>query len=133
MLGKQAAPQPRRAREMRKTVTITAILVVTLAVIAAAMPYGVPIFTKVGKITAVDDTAKTFTCHEKTGDTTYKTKVGSPDATGFGIRNETIFWLGKEKASWADLKVGGWARVTAHDEGGDKVADKVEIRFHQPK
>ncbi len=113
---------------MRKTVTITAILIVALAAMAAAIPYGVPMFTNVGKVTAVDDTAKTFTCREKTGDTTYEIREAVPDETGLGIRNETIFWLGEQKVSRADLKVGAWVKVTSHDERGGKVADKVEIR-----
>ena len=118
---------------MSKPLTITAILILALAAMAAAIPYGVPIFTNVGKVTAVDDTAKTFTCREKTGDTTYGIRDAAPDETGLGIHNETIFWLGEQKASQADLKVGAWVKVTSHDERGRRVADKVELRVPKAK
>ena len=112
---------------MRKTVTIAATLIVALSAMAGAIPYGAKIFTEVGKVTAVDDTAKTFTCREKTGDTTYEIREAVDDITALGIRNETIFWLGEQKVSRADLKVGTWVKVTSHDESGDRVAEKVEI------
>ena len=118
---------------MRRTVSMIPILIVALAATAAAIPYGTAIFTNAGKVTAVDAAAKTFTCREKSGDTTYEIREASPDETGLGIRNETIFWLGEQKASRADLRVGAWVKVTSHVESGDKVADKVEIRVPKAK
>jgi hypothetical protein len=119
---------------MRKPLLLTAILFATQIVAsAAAAPIGsggsiTPaqdlqdrIRIRNGNVTAVDDTAKTFTCHWKTADTTYH------------ITDKTIFWLDTEQVSWADLKVGVVVTVSAHEEGSDTVADKVVIKAARPK
>lgn len=95
---------------MHKPLTFAVILLVAVAAWAAAM--------RSGKITALDDAAKSFTCHREAGDTTYKTN------------DKTTFWVGTEVGTWTDLKKGVVVTITAHDEGGVKVADKVMVHVH---
>ncbi|HVT58474.1 MAG TPA: hypothetical protein VHR45_08740 [Thermoanaerobaculia bacterium] len=71
---------------------------------------------RVGAVTAVDDTAKTFTCHWHDKDWTFKTT------------DKTTYWLGTKAATWSDVKVGIGVSVVSHGEGGGQVADKVTIK-----
>jgi len=68
-----------------------------------------------GAIIAVDAAGKSFTCHWKTHDWTYRT-------TG-----KTVFRLGKKKAAFADLKIGETIAVTYHTVKHRRVADRVVI------
>jgi hypothetical protein len=94
---------------MRKTVAVALVTLLALAVAAIAESHG-------GHITAVDANAKTITCHSKAGaDATFKTN------------DKTEIWVGPDKGSWSDLKVGALVKVISHAEGTDQVADKIEV------
>ncbi|HVT58475.1 MAG TPA: hypothetical protein VHR45_08745 [Thermoanaerobaculia bacterium] len=69
-----------------------------------------------GIVTTVDETAKTFSCHWKAKDWTFKTN------------DKTTYTVGDKPGAWSDLKVKSMVSVTGHDEGSDHVADKVAIR-----
>jgi hypothetical protein len=69
-----------------------------------------------GAVTAVDDAAKTFTCHWKTKDWTFKTN------------DKTTYSVGTKAGFWSDLKLGSEVSVSSHDEGSDHIADQVSIK-----
>ena len=98
----------------RATVVAVCILVSALAIAATAAASNEP----AGIVTAVDDAAKTFSCHWKTDDWTWT----------FKTNDKTTYWVGDKPGSWADVKVGVEVKVTSHDEAGAKVADKVRIK-----
>jgi hypothetical protein len=68
-----------------------------------------------GIVTAVDNGAKTFVCHWKTSDWTYKTTA------------KTVFHLAKKPADFSDLKAGQTVQVKYHVVGKDWIADRVAI------
>ncbi len=68
-----------------------------------------------GPVTAVDDAGKTFSCHWKTADWTYRTA------------DKTVFRVGKKTGSFSDLKVGAAVKVDFHLVGKDRIADMVVI------
>jgi len=86
-----------------------------------AMGFAVPVtgeakvFTRSGIVTAVDNGAKTFGCHWKTSDWTYKTTA------------KTVFHLAKKPAGFSDLKAGQTVQVKYHVVGKDWIADGVAI------
>jgi hypothetical protein len=69
-----------------------------------------------GSIASVDDTAKSFTVHPKTGsDWTFKTN------------DKTSYWNGKKKGTWADVKQGSDVTVWYKNDGTDNWATRVKI------
>ena len=68
-----------------------------------------------GIVTTLDDAAKTFGCHWKTRDWTYRTT------------DKTTFRIGSQAGSWSDLKVGQSVKVNYHWQGKNRVADRVTI------
>ena len=72
-----------------------------------------------GTVSAVNGAEKTFTCHWKSLDSTYR----ATDKTAYywGVEDP------KRTAAWKDLKVGSEITVTYHVHGKERVADKVEI------
>jgi hypothetical protein len=104
--------------KMRKTWVATLVLCIAcFAAAAAASAQDVQHKkAKTGAVTAIDDAAKTFTCHWKTTDWTFKTN------------DKTTYSVGTKAGSWSDLKVGSEVKVTSHDEGSDHIADQVSIK-----
>ena len=70
---------------------------------------------RLGIVTTLDDAAKTFGCHWKTRDWTYRTT------------DKTTFQIGSQAGSWSDLKVGQTVEVGFHWLGKNRVADRVTI------
>jgi hypothetical protein len=68
-----------------------------------------------GVVTAIDNAGKTFTCHWRTSDWTYRTD------------DRTVFRMGRGAGSWSDLKVGETVQVDSHVETNGQVADLVTI------
>jgi hypothetical protein len=68
-----------------------------------------------GTVTAIDDAGKTFSCHWRTADWTYRTA------------DKTVFRIGKKTGSFSDLKVGAAVKVDFHLVGKDRIADTVVI------
>jgi hypothetical protein len=69
-----------------------------------------------GEVSAKDDTAKTITVHPKTGS----------DMT-FTTNDKTTYWMGKKKATWADIATGQTAHVACTMDGTNMVASKVRL------
>jgi len=96
------------------------ILLVAMLTAAVAAPASALLVIG-GTVTAVDNTAKTITCHGRAsvtgqiGDFTYKTT------------DKTIFRVGKKQGSFADLKVGETISVRFHPQGDDRILDRVTI------
>jgi PDZ domain-containing secreted protein len=98
---------------MLKSSVIMLILLVAAVMASAQERHNVRVG---GVVTAVDDSAKTFTCHWKAGDRIFKTT------------DKTTYWIGGKQATWADVKVGAEVTVTSRrDVDKGIVADKVEI------
>jgi Domain of unknown function (DUF5666) len=70
---------------------------------------------RAGIVTTLDDGAKTFGCHWKTRDWTYRTT------------DKTTFRIGGQAGSWSDLKVGQTVKVSYHWQDKNRVADRVTI------
>ncbi|HVT61556.1 MAG TPA: hypothetical protein VHR45_24560 [Thermoanaerobaculia bacterium] len=70
-----------------------------------------------GDVASVDDAAKTFTVHPKTGS----------DWT-FGTNDNTTYWVGKKKGSWSDVKAGADVTVHYKVDGTNNVASSVKIK-----
>jgi hypothetical protein len=82
-----------------------------------------------GKVAKVDPNAHTFTVqyfamwHSRHGN-------ASRDISHeriFKVTDKTTYLVGSTKGSWANVTKGAKVTVTAHTEGSDKVADKVQI------
>jgi|SRR5579863_160640 len=69
-----------------------------------------------GEVSAKDDTAKTITVHPKTG----------ADWT-FTTNDKTSYWMGKKKATWADIATGQTAHISCTMDGTNMVATKVRL------
>jgi len=68
-----------------------------------------------GTIIAVDAAGKTFTCHWKSDDSTYKTT------------DKTAFLIARKAADLSDLKVGETVTIDYHLDGNERVADQVTV------
>jgi hypothetical protein len=83
------------------------------------------------QVTAVDQSAQTFTvrwARQAGADFSVATPYGglSRQRT-FQMNDETTFWVGNTKGSLADVAKGALVNVSAHSDGSDRVADKVQI------
>jgi hypothetical protein len=96
---------------MRK-ILIAAMLVAAFVVPASAQERH---RIRAGTVTAIDDAGKTFSCHWRTADWTYRTA------------DKTVFLLGKKTGSFSDLKVGAAVKVNYHVVGKEWIADTVVI------
>jgi len=72
-----------------------------------------------GTIVAVDDAARTFTCVRR--------RRGRRAWT-YHTNDNTQYRVGREQASWSDIKVGAVVQVRWHHRAGQRVADLVVIR-----
>jgi hypothetical protein len=86
----------------------------------------------VGKVTKVNQNARTFTVHWMLADRIADAdKIGlthSKEAT-FKATDKTTYMVGtnNNEGSWSDLKVGLRVNVKDHAQGGDRIADNVQI------
>jgi len=84
-----------------------------------------------GKVTSVNQSAHTFKAqwivNAKRHVTTAGHSTGSVEKT-FKTTDKTVYVVGSGKGSWADVKNGASVRIlAAHNEGSDRVVDKVQI------
>jgi hypothetical protein len=100
---------------MRKNFAVALMLLVAVAAVMASAQER-PTIRGGGIVSAVDDGAKSFTCHWKKGDRIFKTT------------DKTTYWIGEKQAAWADVKVGAEVTVTSHRDAKGIMADKVEIK-----
>jgi hypothetical protein len=68
-----------------------------------------------GKVTAVNAAARSFDCHWRTKDWTFKTN------------DKTIIKVGKKIAAWSEVKAGQTVNIKFHQEGDVRVADRVVL------
>ena len=67
-------------------------------------------------VNAIDDQAHTFSCNWHRTNWTYRTT------------ERTAYWVGKTRASWADMRMGAVVKITFHRAHGVRVADVVRIQ-----
>jgi len=68
-----------------------------------------------GRVSAIDDQTRSFTCTWKTRTWTFRTT------------DKTAYFVGSRRGSWSDLKVGAVVRITFHRLGGERIADEIRI------
>jgi len=77
-------------------------------------------------VTAVDDVAKTFSCHAKAGEPSWTYKI--TEKTVFRIAGERVrlsyIW---NKGSFSEIKLGEVVSVRYHLHGHDRIAERVAI------
>lgn len=101
---------------------LLAIIVATLTVFSPAFAASTP--NRI--VTAIDDVAKTFSCHAKAGEPSwiYKTTEKTVFRTaGKRVRLSHIW----SKGSFSDIKVGEIVSVRYHLDGHDRIAERVAI------
>ena len=90
------------------------IILVTALCTAVALPASANV-AKCGKITGVDDATKSFACHWKKKDLTFK------------ATEKTVVRAGKKAGTWSDMKAGQAVRIEFHQSGIERIADRVII------
>jgi hypothetical protein len=68
-----------------------------------------------GKITAINEGTKSFDCHWKAKDWTFKTN------------DKTVIKIGNKNAGWSDMKAGQTISVKFRQEGGERIAERVSL------
>jgi hypothetical protein len=68
-----------------------------------------------GKITAVNEGAKSFDCHWMMKDWTFKTN------------HKTVIKIGRRNAGWPDMKAGETINAKFHKEGDGRVAERIGV------
>ena len=81
---------------------------------AVALPASANV-ARCGKITGVDDASKSFDCHWKKKDLTFK------------ATEKTVVRAGKKAGAWSDMKAGQAARVEFHQAGIERIVDRIII------
>jgi hypothetical protein len=83
------------------------------------------------QVTAVNQSTRTFTVRwprQASADFSIANpNGGSSRPRTFQMNEKTAFWVGNTKGSLADLVKGALVNVSAHSDGPDRVADKVQI------
>jgi hypothetical protein len=83
------------------------------------------------QVTAVNQSAQSFTvrwARQAAADLSMAhPSGGSSRQRTFQTNDETAFWVGNSKGSLADVAKGALVNVSAHSDGFDRVADKVQI------
>jgi hypothetical protein len=84
-----------------------------------------------GKVTSVNPSAHTFKAQWIVNSTkhhfTAGHSTGSVEKT-FKTTDKTVYVVGTGKGSWADVTKGASVRIlAAHNEGSDRVVDKIQI------
>jgi hypothetical protein len=84
-----------------------------------------------GKVTSVNQSAHTFKAqwivNAKRRHTTAGHDTGSIEKT-FKTTDKTVYVVGTGKGSWANVTKGASVKIlAAHNEGSDRVVDKLEI------
>jgi hypothetical protein len=90
------------------------IILTTLLCAAMALPARAESI-KGGKVTGINDAARSFDCHWKTKDWTFSTT------------ESTVIRAGKKHGTWSDMKAGRSIQVEFHQSGNERVADRIII------
>ncbi|HTQ83550.1 MAG TPA: hypothetical protein VMI47_09820 [Pseudolabrys sp.] len=77
-------------------------------------------------VTAVDETAKTFSCHPKASETSYTYKTTSKTVIRTAGKRVRLYYLW-DSGHFSEIKVGMVITVKYHLVGGDRVAERVTI------
>jgi hypothetical protein len=101
-----------------RNILVAATLSMAFTILATA-GLAVVEFVTAGKITAVDDAGKTFTCHWNDSDLTYKTT------------DKTVIVAARKVTGFSNLKVGEAVQIKYHLDGENRVADQVTITGRQ--
>jgi hypothetical protein len=84
-----------------------------------------------GKVTNVNPSARTFTVqwavHAVSKHGMASAYTGSSRERTFKTSDKTTYWMGSNKGSWENVTKGSMVNVTAHAQGSERVADKVQI------
>jgi len=104
---------------MRYIATVALLLFGSISIALAAIS---------GKVTSLNQTDHTFKVQwkHKYTDRHNLAKENSHEST-FKTTDKTTYWVGATKGSWANVTKGASVNVTSHNEGSEKVADKVQI------
>ena|SRR5579863_2183119 len=94
---------------------------VVIAILLALMLTGSAFAARMGTVTAVNGTAGTFSASWSGGEKVFK------------VTSQTTFWIGKRQVSMSELRPGTTVIIRAHEEGSDRVADRVLIQGTNPK
>ena len=89
-------------------------ILATFLSVAAALPASAATI-RCGDIIGVNDTARSFGCHWKKKQWTFKTT------------EKTVVRAGAKDASWSDMKAGQAVQVDFHQSGHERIADRVII------
>jgi hypothetical protein len=84
----------------------------------------------VKKIVKVDQNAKTFTAHWTTAYVSHRAIAGHNEISHevqYKTTDKTIYTFKGAKGSWANVQKGETVKITAHPQGSDRIADKVDI------
>jgi hypothetical protein len=109
---------------IRNLAVVALLLFVSMTISRAADPGP-------GKVTGVNQSAHTFKAqwivNAKRQHTTAGHSTGSIEKT-FKTTDKTVYVVGTGKGSWANVTKGASVKIlAAHNEGSDRVVDKLEI------
>jgi hypothetical protein len=88
-----------------------------LALIVATSAFA----ARLGTVTTVNGPAGTFSASWSGGERIFK------------VTSQTTFWIGKKRVSIAELRPGTTVIIRAHEDGADRVADRVLIQGAAPR
>jgi hypothetical protein len=84
-----------------------------------------------GKVTSVNPSAHTFKAQWIVNSTKHHFNAGHSTGSvekNFKTTDKTVYVVGSGKGSWADVTKGASVRIlAAHNEGSDRVVDKIQI------
>jgi hypothetical protein len=84
-----------------------------------------------GKVTSVNQSAHTFKAQWTVNTKRHVTTAGHGTASiekTFKTTDKTVYVAGSGKGSWADVTKGASVKIlAAHNEGSDRVVDKIQI------
>jgi hypothetical protein len=101
-------------------------LIAVVTLVLAPMPSALAAYDPNRIVTAVDNDAKTFSCHAKAGETVYTYKTTARTIFRVAGKRARLSYLWN-KGGLSDLKVGATVTVQFHLSGGDRIADRVAI------
>jgi hypothetical protein len=84
-----------------------------------------------GKVTSVNQSAHTFKAQWVVSSTKHHFTAGHSTGSvekSYKTTDKTVYVVGSGKGSWADVTKGASVRIlAAHNEGSDRVVDKIQI------
>ena len=105
---------------MSKLLMAVALAIVTTVSLASAA------FDPNRIVTAVDHTAKTFSCQAKPGEPSYTYKTTSKTRIRISGKRVRLTYLW-DRGNFSEIKVGEIITVQYHVEGADRIAERVTI------